>query len=337
MDRKVVVLVAIKVFGALFYTSLLVYWSWAALEKYLDQPVSTFVTYSQADDSSHVVYPYVSFCQDQSFSTCEDLASCLKNDSEFDITDYLNQLELKANQFKTMTNQPKLMLDKTFLGDALCFTFDTSTLSGHAFFHITSAYLNSTKLSLVMIHDRNDLLDGYYLHPWFSLDKPMQLWIKMVKNITRVSTKKHPCGKFNQNTCQNLKVNQEIADNLQCKVPFLYNGKCLNEQIENYAELSICNRSSMIKALELKTKQFDECHKAIACHQVKFEVSNNEPKDAAGFWIFSQRGEVTHETSFISYDLQSLVCEVGGVVGMFLGFSGLSLNLYFAEWVGRLL
>ena len=90
----------------------------------------------------------------------------------------------------------------------------------------------------------------------------------------------------------------------------------------------------MIKSYEFITKEYVECHQAIACHQVKFEVIE-KPWYLPGIFVHFERVEVTHETSFISYDLQSLICEIGGVIGMFLGFSALSLNFYFADWMGR--
>lgn len=35
--------------------------------------------------------------------------------------------------------------------------------------------------------------------------------------------------------------------------------------------------------------------------------------------------EVEHHTTYISYDIQSLIGELGGVIGMTLGLSGMSL------------
>jgi hypothetical protein len=46
--------------------------------------------------------------------------------------------------------------------------------------------------------------------------------------------------------------------------------------------------------------------------------------------------EVEHYYTYISYDFQSLICELGGLLGMTLGFSGFSIVYLCARLVGKL-
>ena len=43
--------------------------------------------------------------------------------------------------------------------------------------------------------------------------------------------------------------------------------------------------------------------------------------------------EVEHHETYVNYDFQSLVGEVGGVLGLTLGLSGLSMIDNFTKWI----
>lgn len=147
MPRKVVLVsIVIKVLGSAVFTSLLIYWAGTAIKKYHDQPVSTYITYSQGGfENNNFIFPYVSFCidheQDQILKNCkhpddEDqhyymtLVGCLEN-PEFNITEYLHHLELEANEFKAMIQQPEWIFHQTFHDFGRCFTLDPSNLTNH--------------------------------------------------------------------------------------------------------------------------------------------------------------------------------------------------------------
>ena len=72
------------------------------------------------------------------------------------------------------------------------------------------------------------------------------------------------------------------------------------------------------------------CKVGQVCDSVKFSYTTaqydiSEWKNASQLLIVLQDAEVQHHISYINYDLQSLISEIGGILGLTLGASVLSM------------
>lgn len=123
-------------------------------------------------------------------------------------------------------------------------------------------------------------------------------------------------------------------------MPFFYTGHHLNHFIPGYSELPVCSDANIMhQALEVvldTDKYSNDCLHAYPCQKFKFEIESM-PQKSKYFTLAYADLEVEHYISYISYDTQSLISELGGVVGMFLGLSGVSIGYYFADWIGTIL
>ena len=136
-------------------------------------------------------------------------------------------------------------------------------------------------------------------------------------------------------------IYNSFLDNYQCKIILNSQGLYLKDLPQfNSTKLKYCNASihTIFKKqyLELVNSMGTNCPSKQACQQVKFSVdfSYFDWVDANGndkkseLWIEYGDSIVEFNTDFISYDIQSLVGEIGGTLGLCIGTSFLS----FAEW-----
>ena len=72
--------------------------------------------------------------------------------------------------------------------------------------------------------------------------------------------------------------------------------------------------------------EFEECKIEQACRQSKYflNMATYDSNQTQVNILFEDK-VVEYNIAFLSYDLQSLISEIGGTLGLTLGFSGLSL------------
>ena len=159
-----------------------------------------------------------------------------------------------------------------------------------------------------------------------------------------VSTKNTPCNEYPQLTCINREFYLRAAERYHCQITFLYNDTFLNDIRRN--DLPLCNRKSFNKIhKEIMRKDFNQvfnemCKTKQPClseiYSVKVDESfyrtYNYTKTGAKVRIAFSGSVISQADSYISYDLQSLISELGGNLGLTLGFSGLSLIQLFSNF-----
>ena len=150
----------------------------------------------------------------------------------------------------------------------------------------------------------------------------------MRKKINRrESTRKIPCVQYEYNTCQNIEDNQLILDKFNCRIQILYSGQHLDGLVPK--NVLNCSHDVTVEALEFIMKNESKCKQTITCDMTRFtstytvEETWNDNKTV--IWVGFVNPEVEHHNTYISYDLVSLVGEIGGILGLTLGASTLTM------------
>ena len=183
----------------------------------------------------------------------------------------------------------------------------------------------------ILLHTKFDLPDAFQLNGRI----PIKISNEMKKSIDitirkkiskRESTRKVPCSQYEYITCQNIEDNKLVLDEYNCHLPALYYGQHLDNLITE--EVSICSDEKAKKAINLISSKISNCTRAPTCKMTRFTytVKEMEPKvkDTNGVQIKFSNPEVVNYYTYISYDLPSLIGEVGGILGLTLGVSVLT-------------
>ena len=281
--------------------------------------------------------------------------SCMKANSNYQIDSFLDGLRLDIRKLVDrvviwtgsehihlldgLEDQAWSMTFHYALG--LCYTFDLSKIEKFKYVSyqermrpglaIVMAENNPWQSSAIMVHTKYDLPDALILNGFknvkFSNTTKQWHTFNLKKKINRrESTRKVPCVHYEYNTCQNIEDNQLILDEFDCQIPILYGGPHLDELIPK--EVLNCSHDVTMEALEFIRKKETKCMQTPTCDMTRF-TSIYEKEDwnenKTMIWVVYANPEVEYHNTYISYDLISLVGEVGGILGLTLGASTLTL------------
>ena len=193
----------------------------------------------------------------------------------------------------------------------------------------------------LILHAKFDLPDAFRLLGYLTLsfsDKAKEAHeVLMQKKINKKeSTRKSPCVEYEYNACQSIENNELIFEKFNCNIPILYSGQHLDNFIQKGA--SNCSYRVMLEALDFIMKKKDtNCFMAQTCKNTRFPSKEK----AAGTWLENktliyiafENPEVEFRHSYISYDLLSMIGEIGGLIGLTLGASFLTLLESFLKCV----
>ena len=146
------------------------------------------------------------------------------------------------------------------------------------------------------------------------------------KEVKRVTTRSTPCVEYQQKACQEIETNEKIAKSFNCKIPFLNTGVHLNEIF--HSNLPNCSDDIIRNAWKFDENIESYCTSTLVCESSRFSTTMRvyENYSAQTVIEFSYTTpEVEHHLSYINYDLQNLIGEIGGLLGITLGLSGLSI------------
>ena len=146
--------------------------------------------------------------------------------------------------------------------------------------------------------------------------------------MKKETTRKTPCVKNEYDTCRSIEDNTVIFERFNCSVPILYSGPHLEDFIPN--EATKCSRDVTLEALDFTSSKESHCSMSPTCENVRFttkyKVEDNPwTKNKSLIFVSLENPEVEFHNTYVSYDLQSLIGEIGGILGITLGASALSL------------
>ena len=138
-------------------------------------------------------------------------------------------------------------------------------------------------------------------------------------------TRKWPCTKNSQATCHDIEAYKMLIKRFKCKISFFDFGPHLKNLLKKHI-LPECNQTVLREAMGIFVgTKMKNCLSTSVCETTKFSLSLQEyemPKDSAPtFSISFQDPEIENHHTRISYDVLSLIGEIGGVLGLTLGLS----------------
>ena len=239
-------------------------------------------------------------------------------------------------------NLDKTVWTRVFL-DLLwpCYTFDLSKVEKFKYVLVNTpsrpgiefviAENNVWQTASLRLHTRFDLPDAKDFNGFFTLpfsDKIKKVHkIQLRKKITkRESTRKAPCVKYEPKTCQSIEDNKLVFERFHCSIPFLNSGQHLNDLVTKGA--SNCSYQVTLEALDLISKKESNCAMSKTCENTRFTskyvVEKTWLENKTLVYVTFDNPEVELYQSYISYDLNSLLGEIGGILGITLGASVLT-------------
>ena len=223
-----------------------------------------------------------------------------------------------------------------------CYTFDLSRLEKFKYVPVNTASRPGIEFIIaennvwpnasLMLHTRFDLPDAKQLNGFLPLrfsdkiKKAHKVELRK-KIIMRESTRKAPCVMYDPKTCQSIEDNKLVFERFHCSIPFLNSGQHLNHLIPKGAPN--CSYQVTLEALDFIPKKETNCVISRTCANTRFtsnyKVAETWFEDKTMIYVTFENPEVEYHQSYISYDFISLVGEIGGILGITLGASVLTL------------
>ena len=284
--------------------------------------------------------------------------SCMKQNKNFGVELFMDSLQLDVrkivasvqiwtgSKYISFQNLERQAWSRIFhYAFGFCHTFDLSKINKFEYVSYQEkmrpglafmmAENNLWQSSSIMVHTKHDLPDALILNGFQYMTFPNTTnqyhILNLKKKINRrESTRKVPCVQYEFNTCQNIEDNQLILDKFNCQIPILYSGPHLDELI--YKEVMNCSHDVTLEALEFVMKKESKCMQTPTCEMTrftstytKFTKEDNWKENNTILLVAFANPEIEYHNTYISYDLISLVGEVGGILGLTLGASTLTL------------
>ena len=142
----------------------------------------------------------------------------------------------------------------------------------------------------------------------------------------RESTRHNHCIKYRQKTCQDIENIKYVNEKFRCNLPILDFGHHANAIKD--MNLPNCNQDTVKQILEIYRKIGSACNITLTCTSETFRVTIREHVNFSKFDMLDltfNSPEVQYYHTYVSYDMLSFVSEVGGILGLTLGISGVSL------------
>ena len=340
------------------------WWGSNAVVRYWNQPLVTDISYIYGETKLGVQFPQITLCQkllenpiikachDGSWNFVSTLACCMKNNNSVDLiqnlhadienivelvrfwtgSEYVSLWPLYGNVWTRVVlieSGPCYMLD---LSKVDKFKYVSVETVGRPGIEFVMAESNPWQMVNLMLNTRYDLPDAIQLNGYFVIsfsDKIKQAHkFELRKKINkRESTRNVPCKKYEHRTCQSIKDNKEIIAKFNCSIPSLYSGEHLDNVIPK--GMSNCSYDVTMEVLDFYLNRGGNCPTTQTCESVRFTSSYKTEKTWLGnktvVYVVFENPEVEYHHSHISYDLVNLIGELGGVLGLTLGASALTL------------
>ena len=292
-------------------------------------------------------------CHDGSYDFIRTILSCIKSNKTFKEDNLMQNLHLEIRSMVEMVRfwtgskyvnhleetgwkkvflyyfGPCYMFDLSKVEKFQSISFETGKRPGIEF---VMADKNPWQESSLILHTRFDLPDAFQLNRVlplsFSNKTKRGNRVSLRKKVNkRESTRKAPCVQYEYNTCQSIEDNLLVFERFHCSIPILYNGQHLDDVIPK--EASNCSVKVMLEALDLISKKKSNCILSQTCDNTRFtanaEVVETWFENKTLMYISFENPEVEYHHSYISYDLFNFIGEIGGILGLTLGASVLSL------------
>ena len=307
----------------------------------------------------YLEHPMFKECRGDALEFISVIKSCMKGNNTSEITYVIQNLHpeigniVKMVRFWTGSKYISLwplrgkVWTQVFLEElGPCYIFDLSKVEKFKYFPLDTkktfgrpgiefvlAEKNLWQTAKLLLHTRFDLPDAYQLRGYvplsFSDNIKKALKVEIQKEINwRESTRKVPCVKYEQRTCQSIEKHQEIFEKFGCRIPILYSGQHLDNFISR--DISNCSDDITLEVLNFYLNKGSNCSMTQTCENVRFassyKVEETWIENKTLIYVVFESPEVEYHTTYISYGFYSLVGEIGGILGLTLGASAFTLS-----------
>ncbi len=343
----------------------LMYCTYTSFLKYQSTPIATNVIYKFGDDDNGTVrLPLISFCPLSFFQLPKEfglpLSASFLNHSlivnfiaAHGIEAFLKAMSrpmeevISANTYnfeKDITNEDGFWQITILSQWGICYTFNTSNVED-----FSSAKLgNKPKIGFTIpaknnfiqviffLHSVNDFPDMGMLYPNVNLllDSGSMVKVGMAKRVLKsISTPRKPCSEIGFETCKEAVANRIVWEKYGCANPLYWANANLiwSKQWDKFCNGTVLRLIEFSDDLdpEWTKKTRHECVSMQACHQDKYSLSVEQQKldfleETIVVFSFNEM-VVEYAEDVMSYDFFSFIGECGGILGLTLGMSGLSL------------
>ena len=342
---------------------LFLWWGSNAVFRYWSQPLSTDISYKYGETDQGIQFPLITLCNvniffhnpiikechDGSWNFISTLISCMKRNKTSQMQNFHPKIRniVERVQFWTGSEYENLhhgtVWTKVFHHKwGPCFTFDISKVGKFKYVSLQAGQIpalefimaekNLWKEAVLMLHTRFDFpdafrLNGYTSLPFLDQNKQIQKFEFRKKISKKESTRKAPCVKYDFSTCQSIENTRVMFERFHCSVPILYSGHHLDDLFPK--EVKNCSYNVTLEAFDFISSKESNCSMSQTCENVRFstklKVQPTWLENKSLVFVVLENPEVEFHHSYISYDFISLIGEIGGILGITLGASALTL------------
>ena len=203
--------------------------------------------------------------------------------------------------------------------------FEYPAIKGHIYLHgpmdLASAHLHSPSLEFSYLAFINVL--NYQI---------------VKRTVKSESTKHHPCSSESFHACVDRELNKMIENVEKCHLPILQTGK----HVQVNKSLPACSSNTTLQALTFYNNATQKnCQRQIPCETNRYskllpsifkntaQLFQNQPGQLVNHLSIGMSEKIQKYTSKIDFGLDELVAEIGGTMGLFLGWSFFSVAKIF--------
>ena len=181
----------------------------------------------------------------------------------------------------------------------------------------------------LFMHNDNDLPDAFTLHPnikalWHPGPASSYAFTFRTRHFSKDSTKSNPCSKYQPKACRDVYLQQKIAKEYKCHIPIFFSGKHMENK--DILSLPICNNNATLEMVTFSDQSLN-CQKSVPCEHTDYTLEGTHYSIQGNPKLTLTQNQEHFESyqSSISVDTQTLIGQVGGIMGITLGWSGMSL------------
>ncbi|GAB6029660.1 hypothetical protein CHUAL_005394 [Chamberlinius hualienensis] len=177
----------------------------------------------------------------------------------------------------------------------------------------------------LLLHDSQSspkleiITEGVVVYPLYNMDMRVNL-----REYNLESTPAKTCGDIGTSQCQINCIAGEILEKTNCRLPFM-NGMYENVSYCNYVNLSLANE----ELNRLLMGNESRCICIPRCISLSYEISTDTiyfpDRPVTRVRIFYSDFDYTSYNEYMSFSFVALLSDIGGTLGLFLGFSFMTL------------
>lgn len=194
---------------------------------------------------------------------------------------------------------------------------------------------------LIIVHGEYELTDTLPLFKVEDYFHDRREYGVRTRHFSKSNTRSQPCKRYKPNACLDYNLQKKMLTKYGCQASIFYSGPHLHELEINGINLSrfpMCNKTVILEMASIPDDSFN-CRNSIPCEFTDYSIEgvilvHGPDSDSYSTLKMSFNQQEEQHISSISLDTQGLIGNVGGILGITLGMSAITL-LEFMEPILR--